>query len=140
MIIDLQAKQEHDALLALGRSQQKLLDQQNQLQQLYNYQTEYQDKILIKEQSGLSISEFLEFRAFADKLQQAIKNQVSAVSSQELELMNVRKHWEQAHQRTLSLQKIKQQAQLNALKLENKFEQQEQDLHAARLYRLNNRS
>lgn len=132
VIIDLHARQEQDALQALGRSQQKLLEQQTQLENLQKYRLEYQRKVEEKQKAGMNVNQLLEFRAFADKLDKAIGSQQSTVSAHEQDLQRVRIHWEESHQRTKSLTKVSELARLEELKAENRLEQLEQDAHAAR--------
>lgn len=132
VIIDLHARQEQDALQALGRSQQKLREQQAQLENLQKYRQEYNASFAEQQRAGMNVNQLLEFRAFADKLDKAIDGQQLAVSAQERELLKARKHWEESHQRTKSLQKVSDLALAEELKVENKREQLEQDARAAR--------
>ncbi len=132
VIIDLQANQEMEALEALGRCQQKRQQQQAQLESLQNYQQEYQNNLAERQRRGMNINQLLEFRAFADKLDKAIEGQRQTVQLQEREVQYAQKHWEEAHQRRKSLQKVSDLARAEELKLENKREQVEQDARAAR--------
>jgi len=132
VIIDLHARQEQDALLCLGRIQQKLLEQETQLQNLQNYRLEYQAKVEAKQREGMNVSQLLEFRAFSDKLEKAIDSQQLLVSAQEQELQGAQKHWEESHQRTKSLKRVSELARIEEVKAENRIEQLEQDARAAR--------
>lgn len=131
-IIDLHARQESDALQAFGRSRQQLDAQQMQLDNLQGYRGEYQTKLLARQQAGMNISQLLEFRAFAEKLDKAIEGQRQAVALQEREVQRARIKWEECHQRTRSLQRLGELAVAEELKVENKLEQSEQDARAAR--------
>lgn len=132
VIIDLHARQERDALEALGISQQKLQEQQAQLENLQSYRLDYLGKFALRQQTGINISQLMEFRAFADKLDQAIESQQQTVSNHEREVQRARKRWEDAHQRTKSLQKVSDLALVEEMKVEQKREQAEQDDRAAR--------
>ncbi|WP_026601319.1 flagellar export protein FliJ [Methylomonas sp. 11b] len=132
VIIDLHARQERDALEALGISQQKLQEQQAQLESLESYRLDYLGKFALRQQTGINISQLMEFRAFADKLDQAIESQQQTVSNHEREVQRARKRWEDAHQRTKSLQKVSDLALVEEMKVEQKREQAEQDDRAAR--------
>ena len=132
VIIDLHQRQEKDALEALGRVQQALQAQQDQLQHLYDYRIEYGNKLLERQKLGMNVNQLLEFRAFADKLDKAIDGQRQSVAAQERELQKVRKHWEECHQRTKSLRRVSELAVIEEVKLENKREQAEQDARAGR--------
>lgn len=133
LIVSLHARQEQDALQALGRSQQKLLDLQSQLQQLQKYREDYRVNFDKQQRAGMNVNQLLEFRAFADKLDKAIDGQQLAVSNQEQELLRARQAWDECHQRTKSLQKICDLALNEELALEFKREQLEQDARAARI-------
>lgn len=131
-IIDLQSRQENDALQVLGRCQQQFQAQQAQLKQLQAYRQEYLNKLLERQQMGMNISQLLEFRAFADKLNKAIDGQHQAVAQHEREVQRAQAKWEECHRRTKSLQKLGELAVAEEVKVENKREQNEQDARAAR--------
>ena len=135
VIIDLHARQEQDALQALGRCQRKLLEQQAQLENLQKYRQEYNQSFADRQRAGMNVGQLLEFRAFGDKLDKAIDGQQLAVSTQEQDLLRARKFWEESHQRTKSLQNICDLSLVEELKAENRREQIEQDARAARLSR-----
>lgn len=134
-IIDLYIRQEDDALRALGHSQQQLQVQQTQLAHLQNYRLEYLDKLVERQRMGMNVNQFLEFRAFADKLDKAIEGQQQAITRQEREVQRARMKWEECHQRTKSLQRLGELALAEERKIENKREQSEQDARAARVSR-----
>ncbi len=135
VIIDLHARQERDALEAMGRVQQKLQQQQDQLDHLQTYRIEYGNKLLERQKLGMNVNQLLEFRAFADKLDKAIDGQRKTVLLHERELQRARLHWEGCHQRTKSLHKVSELALVEELKIEAKREQSEQDARAARTSR-----
>ena len=132
VVIDLHARQEQDALEAMGRVQQKLQAQQAQLDNLQTYRIEYGNKLLDRQRLGMNVNQLLEFRAFADKLDKAIDGQRHTVMLQERELQRARQRWEECHQRTKSLLKVSEMALAEELKVEHKREQAEQDARAAR--------
>lgn len=132
VIIDLHARQEQEALEALGRCQQKLQEQLAQLENLQKYRQEYADRFAEQQRAGMNVNQLMELRAFADKLDKAIEGQQRGVSMQENELQKARKQWEEYHQRTKSLQKVSDLALAEELKVESKREQLEQDARAAR--------
>lgn len=131
-IIDLHERQEKDALQIMGRCQQQLQEQQNQLANFETYRAEYLQKLAERQQLGMNVSQLLEFRAFADKLDKAIEGQRQAVFAQEREFQRARIKWEECHQRTKSLQKLSELALAEEMKLEHKREQSEQDARASR--------
>lgn len=131
-IVDLHLLQEKDALQIMGSCQRKLEEQQKQLDHLKTYQQEYLAKLAERQKVGLNVSQLLEFRAFAEKLDKAIEGQRQAVLLQEREFRRTQAKWEECHQRTKSLEKLSEIALAEEIKLENKREQHEQDARAAR--------
>ncbi|WFP50921.1 flagellar export protein FliJ [Methylomonas sp. EFPC3] len=132
VVIELHARQEQDALAALGGVQQRLREQQAQLDSLLNYRVEYLHNFAVRQQSGIPVSQLMEFRAFSEKLDSAIDSQRQAVAQQEREVQRARKHWEDSRQRTKSLRKVSELALAEEIKNEQKREQAEQDDRAAR--------
>lgn len=131
-IIELHKRQEDDALQLLGRCRQQLTAQQTQLQQLQGYQQEYLSKLAQRQQTGMNVSQLLEFRAFADKLTKAIEGQRQTVAQHEREVERAQAKWEECHRRSKSLRKLGERASAEELKVENKREQSEHDARAAR--------
>lgn len=131
-IVDLHVVQEKDALQIMGHCQRKLEEQQNQLEHLKTYREEYMVKLAERQKMGLNVSQLLEFRAFAEKLDKAIDGQRQAVATQERDFHRAQVKWEECHQRTKSLEKLSEMALAEEIKLENKREQHEQDARAAR--------
>ena len=137
LIIDLYARQEQEALQLLGRSQQKLLAQQSQLEQLQNYQIEHQTGFSMQQSKGLSMMQFMEMRAFADKLDKAIAGQKTVLAGFEQDFLRAQKNWEESHNRTKNMQKIRDSAKQDELNIEKKHEQTELDARAVRSQRKN---
>ncbi|WP_347987193.1 flagellar export protein FliJ [Methylomonas sp. AM2-LC] len=135
VIIDLYSRQEHDALQFLGRTQQKLTEQQTQLEQLQKYRLENRAGLAQQQAAGLTIMQFQELRAFADKLDKAIAGQQTLLANYEQDLHRARKNWEESHHRTQSMEKISAQAKAEELKAENRREQIEMDARATRTQR-----
>lgn len=131
-IVELHVLQEKDALQIMGSCQRKLEEQQKQLDHLKTYHQEYLAKLADRQKVGLNVSQLLEFRAFAEKLDKAIEGQRQAVLLQEREFHRAQIKWEECHQRTKSLDKLREIAVTEESKLEHKREQHEQDARAAR--------
>ena len=132
LLVALHERREQEALLAMGRSEQKLLEQMTQLGNLQKYRQEYDVNQAERQKSAMSIDRFLESRAFVEKLDKAIVGQQSAVTAQEQDLRMARSSWEESRQRTKSLRKLSERALAEGIKIESKREQLEQDDRAAR--------
>lgn len=136
-IVEIKAAQEKEALVLVGTVQQKLSAMQIQIENLKNYRREYKAKLCQLESEGAKIAHLLEFRAFIDKLDQAILGQELALKSIEAELIEKRKIWESLHLRTNSLQKVCDAAVAEEIKREDKAEQSVLDERASRMGRNN---
>lgn len=135
-IVDLNAKNEEKALIALGEAQQKKQELVLQLENLEQYQQEYKNKLQSISEARVSVVQLIEFRAFISKLGVAIEEQKTAIEEMEKELLFVRKTWESKHQKTESLQKVCDSALAEEAQEENKKEQKEQDERAIRSRRV----
>ena len=134
-IVDIKAQQEKKSLEAFGDSQRRHQDAQQQLDHLRQYRQEYLDKFQNHAGVGMNVTALIDFRAFIEKLDQAINGQVQLVQQIELEVMNKRKTWENMHQHTQSLQKVFDGIVAEELKIENKREQVESDDRSSRAFR-----
>lgn len=134
-LVDIKAAQAKSALEALGVSQCKWLSLQNQIQGLKDYRMQYQTRLERLGSGGTSVSQWVEFKSFIDKLDKAIAGQELALQGLELELKNKKQTWENLHYRTQGLQKVSDSAANQELKIEEKREQQLLDERAGRLGR-----
>ncbi len=132
VIIDIHELQERQALEKLGACQQQRQSLMEQLKNLQDYRQEYQKKYGEINGSGMDIARLKEFRAFICKLDMAVEAQQRMVESKNKELIELRKVWEQKHQKTKSLQKVSAKATKEEFRLENKREQAVQDDRASR--------
>lgn len=136
-VVEIKAAKEKNALEALGVVQKKRSTMQAQVEGLKNYRQEYQDKFDQLGSGGVNVAQFMEFRAFIEKLDKAITGQENLLNSLEADLMVKRKNWEQRHHETRSLQKICYSALEAEMQQESKREQIEQDERASRGNRSN---
>ena len=133
MIVEIKATQEKKALEALGAAQRKMLAMQAQLDNLIAYRQGYQDQFSRLGSTGVKVGQLLEFRAFIDKLDQAIAGQQQTMLIFERELTEKRKIWEELHQQGHGLQKLRDSALKSEIQQAAKIEQGEQDERAARV-------
>lgn len=131
IIVDLNATDEKKALETLGKAQRKKNHLQVKLDELLQYQQDYKQKFQAVSETGVNITQLLDFRAFISKLEIAIDGQKKAVIELEEEVAFVRKSWERKHQKTKSLQKVCDTAIEEEVKIEDKREQKEQDDQAS---------
>ena len=111
--------------------QKKQLQLQQQLDSLAKYRREYQEKFDAFCSGGARVGQLLEFRSFIDKLDKAIVGQERTLQQVEAELNSVRGQWVGLHNRTESLQKIRDNAAAAEMKQQDRQEQLEQDDRAS---------
>jgi len=132
VIVDLKINQEKKYLEALGKQQNIKAQKETQLNSLKNYRQDYRDKNEHLVKSGISVMQLMEFRAFMEKMDEAIAGEERALKFLNSELERLRKNWEEAHMYTQGMQKIQGNARSSEQKQEEKKEQLEMDDRAAR--------
>ncbi|WP_031431556.1 flagellar export protein FliJ [Methylomicrobium agile] len=131
-IVEIKAVQEKNALEALGASRKKMQEIEAQLENLKNYRRDYQERFNRLGGEGASAARLMEFRSFMDKLDTAIRGQELSLQGSQAEFRAKKKHWENRHNQTASLQKVCDTAVVTEKKLDDKIEQEEQDEWATR--------
>lgn len=134
-IVEIKALQEKQSLEVLAECQRRSLEAKQQLEHLQNYRQEYLDKFEDSAGGGMRVKVLLDFRAFIDKLDQAIAGQAQILQQTEFELVQKRKVWEGLYQHTQSLQKVCDSIVAEEVKIENKREQSESDDRSSRTIR-----
>lgn len=137
VIVDLKADEEQKALQALGEVQRKHQEMRDQIDHLTEYRQEYLNKFNILGDDGMNIHQLQEFRAFVQKLDSAIAGQKKSLQATAEELVEKRKYWLQANQKTQSLQKVQDSALREEVTHLEKQEQKEQDERTSRSNRGN---
>jgi len=135
VIVELNAKNEKNALQALGDIQKQRIAAKQQLDSLMVYLQDYKDKYQSMLAMGVNVKQLLEFRAFMNKIDKAIEDQQQVIVDVEKQVESARMHWERQHQKTRSMQKVCDAAIKEELKAENKREQNEHDDRATRVGR-----
>ncbi len=132
VVVELREQQEKQALQILGECQRRHLEMQSQLDNLHKYRNDYQQQYQQMTRSGVNIQQLLDFRAFIDKLDQAVLSQQQALQAAAVELEEKRLKWQAAHRQTLGMQKIHAAALQEEQQRILKREQRETDEHALR--------
>lgn len=135
VIVDLNADKEKKALEELGQVQVKKQQSEIQLENLQQYQLEYLQTNKETSEKSISVIQLIEFRSFISKLDKAIEDQRQVVLDMGDEVILARKNWEIQHHKMKGMQKIRDSAIAEEVKIENKREQNEQDDRAARIGR-----
>ena len=118
---------EQDAAKALGKSNQKLGEQEQRLQDLLEYHQEYQHYFQQRGQSGITAAKLQELQRFLHNLNQAIEQQRRIVELARHELKQYRQQWQQAHGRTMAIGKVVERYRSDEAIQADRREQKEND-------------
>ena len=133
VIVNLNAEKEKKILNDMGEVQSQRQQAQSQLKNLTQYRQEYHNNYSPLGKTSTSVTQFLDFRAFIEKLDKAIADQKQIVLNLDKNVFFAKKVWEQQHQKTTSLKKVHQSALTEEEKLEDIKEQKEQDDRSSRI-------
>ncbi|MES9843299.1 MAG: flagellar export protein FliJ [Candidatus Sedimenticola sp. PURPLELP] len=123
---------EQKAARKLGDSTRRMHEQEAKLEELKRYHQEYLDRFQTTAESGISAAQLIEYRAFLEKLELAIKEQTRIVQMSQNERSSRKQEWQQKHVRTQALGKAVDRIRSDELKAEESREQKEQDEHSQR--------
>lgn len=131
-IKELAETREKHAAQAYGQSQQKLEAAHKGLNNLTAFRENYSARFNQSGNQGLGVRRLQEYRAFLDKINKAIADQELQLQYAERDLEAKKHAWEEAHGRVLGMQTVVDKLRTEALKLEQKREQNEYDDRASR--------
>ncbi len=118
---------EQTAARQLGDSRRYVHEQEERLNELRNYHTEYLQRFHSAAKLGMSSMQLQEYRAFLAKLERAIREQ-EAVIVDGRSVQQVKKdNWQEKHVRTQVLGKVMGRYKQAEIKAEDKREQKEAD-------------
>ena len=92
---------ERKAAQALGRAQQEVSAQEARLEELKRYHREYLDRFQRSTESGISVPQLQEYRAFLAKLEKAIHEQERIVAASLQTRTTQQSQWQQKHMRQI---------------------------------------
>lgn len=118
---------EKDAARELGDSQRRMRDQEAKLEDLRRYHQEYLERFQTSARQGMTASQMQEYRAFLEKLDQAIREQEKVVLASKSECVSRKEHWQQKHVRSKALGKVMDRFKTAERKMVDKREQNEMD-------------
>ena len=123
---------ELQAAKALGNSNRQLEEQETRLQELQQYQQEYLKYFQQRGQSGVTAAKLQELQHFLHTLKQAITQQQQMVENVRRECEQKRHQWQQAHGKTVAMDKVVARYRSDEELLADKREQKESDEFAQR--------
>jgi flagellar FliJ protein len=111
----------------MGVARKNLQAEEVKLRQLKAYREEYLTRFSVVSRNGLSAPQMLEYRAFLDKLDQAVRQQEKIVAAHQVEHRSKQDDWRQTHSRSEALNKVVHRYQEQERKSADRREQKESD-------------
>lgn len=134
-LIDMAATQVEAAYRQLQQLMSERLDAERQLQALQSYRHDYARRLQSASESGLSASNYLNFRRFIATLDDAITQQNKAMVQIDTRLRGGRQHWREQKQRLNSYETLLERDARAQRYRENRDEQRSSDEIAMNLGR-----
>lgn len=123
---------ERDAAQALGRSRQRLADEQARLEELHGYREQYARRYREALQQGLGVQAMQDYQRFLARLGEAIEQQGRRIELVRQELEASRARWLASHMKTEALEAVLARYRTEELRREARREQREHDERARR--------
>ena len=118
---------ERKAARHMGESHKNLLAEEARLLQLKQYHEEYLARFEAAARQGLSSAQLQEYRAFLDKLDQAIGQQERVVEARKLDHSSRQDNWRETHVRSQALDKVVRRYRQQERQTADHQEQKESD-------------
>ncbi|HPF60157.1 MAG TPA: flagellar export protein FliJ [Candidatus Competibacteraceae bacterium] len=123
---------EQAAAKALSESQQRLTEQQNRLQQLLMFRTEYANQFQNEGSTGISARRYQDYSAFLTNMDHGIVQLQQQLAWMEQELQRKRLAWLQNRAKTMALDEVIERDRKAQLWEEGRREQRDSDEHNLR--------
>jgi flagellar FliJ protein len=131
-LIELAEKESDDAAKRLGFAIQHKDDAEKQLQLLVQYRADYEERLAQGANRGMNVTQFMNFRSFIVKLDQALDGQKKLILDAEYRVNLAKEAWQEIEKKRLSYQTLIDRSVKAALKKELKLDQKQTDEHATR--------
>lgn len=134
-VLKVAENREANAARKFGQSQKLHREEEEKLQNLRQYHTEYMARFQQTASIGMNASQLREYQAFLNKLEQAINQQEEIVKQSKLNCTEQKQQWTEKHIRTRSMDKAMNRMVDDEQKQKNAQEQKISDELAQRLSR-----
>ncbi len=105
VVIDMAERAEQEAAQTLGHAREQTAQAQQQLQQVSEYQIEY-ERALNKPKQGVSVQALMNDRAFLAQLVQVVNTQHAQLESFKVNEGNALHNWQLCYQRRRNIEKL----------------------------------
>jgi flagellar FliJ protein len=128
-----QAKELYDSRTReLGLATQKRDQETQKTHMLQTYLQEYQDRLRLGSENGITVADLINFQGFIAKLQDALEQQKRALFMSERHLDLSKEHWREANRKMKSLEILLERRRKVAELADLRREQRDMDAFAAR--------
>ena len=134
-LIDLAENQADEAAKALRLLTAERNKAQEQLATLHVYRQDYAERLLKSTESGMTASNYHNFRQFIATLDEAISQQNRVVAHIDLKIETGKKHWYAEKRRLNSFETLQARKQRQQLIADNRNEQRANDEISANVFR-----
>ncbi len=131
-VVDVAEQREKQEAKRFGDCQRVLKDEQDKLAQLIQYRDEYLQRLETTGSAGMDIMRLRDYRAFLEKLNQAIKQQSKVIEDAEQACHKQRGNWLDKRSRAQALDKVAEKYRHEERHAENRREQKLSDEFAGR--------
>lgn len=131
-VVSLAQRKVEEAALALAFVQRKLGEEEQKLEQLEQYLSEYRATIQSEGRKGFSVQEFRRYNGFSENVAKAILQQTQQVNTVKLQIEQVRRHWQMLDARHKGVLKLRDKAVSQENVEQERLEQKELDEMAGR--------
>ncbi len=123
---------EQSAVKAMGECQQRLVDQENRLQQLLLFRGEYATQFQNEGSDGISARRYQDYSAFLNHMDHGIVQVQQQLVWLQQELQRKRLAWFQSRAKTKALEEVIERDRKTQLHQEDRREQRDSDEHNLR--------
>lgn len=135
MLIEIQDDRVETALAEVADSQQTLNQAKEQLDTLYSFQTEYEQRFREESKVGIQPVHLHNYHAFISKLYIAIEQQTEKIKTLEKKVEEKQQIWLEEKNQLNAYKKLKERQDREKAKIESKREQKLSDEFGAKKYR-----
>jgi len=116
----------------LALAQQRVVQEENKLVQLKEYQQDYRRQLQVSGTAGMTVDRLRLFDGFHQQLDRAIAHQHETIALLQSEQARAHEHWRQLDIRYKSLQKMQERLKKEAAAVQARNEQRNHDEYARR--------
>ena len=140
VVLELEQRREGEALERMGQARQHWEAEQQRLQELQNYHSEYQTEMRGARQGKVTVGQLQSWQHFISRIAQAITQQQQRVELAARQFDEARQRWQETHERTRGMGRFIDQCRQQEQREDDRREQKHLDEAANNRYARRTRS